>query len=145
MDSGPVRVTVTRTFNAPPERVFAAWLDPENAGRWLFATDTGTMVRVAIEPRVGGRFEIVERRDGEDVAHLGRYLELQPPTRLRFTLQVPKYSDDIDEVTVELEPLDTGCRLTLTDIMNARWADITDRAREGWSGVLAHLADCLAA
>lgn len=145
MDTGSVRVTVTRTFSARPERVFAAWLDPENAGCWLFATDTGTMVQVAIDPRVDGRFEIVERRDGEDVAHLGRYLELQPPTRLRFTLQVPKYSDDTDEVIVEIEPLDSGCRLTLTNIMNARWAEYADRSREGWTGVLAHLAECLAA
>jgi uncharacterized protein YndB with AHSA1/START domain len=143
MDTEPVRVTVTRAFSAPAERVFAAWLDPENAGRWLFATDSGTMVRVAIEPRVDGHFEIVERREGEDVAHLGRYLELQPPTRLRFSLQVPKYSEDIDEITVQLEPLDTGCRLTLTHLMNARWAEYADRSREGWAGVLDRLAACL--
>ena len=34
-------VQVTRTFDASPERVFDAWLNPEMARRFLFATPTG--------------------------------------------------------------------------------------------------------
>ena len=42
------------------------------------------MVEVAMGPRVGGAFPIVDRRDGEDVAHLGTCLELERPSRLVF-------------------------------------------------------------
>src|SRR5436305_1640119 len=69
-------VRVIRRFNASPERIFDAWLDPVQAGKWLFATPSGKMVRVEIDARIGGLFTIVERRDGEDVKHTGEYIEM---------------------------------------------------------------------
>lgn len=49
-----VRFRLTRRFSASPERVFDAWLDPEKAGRFLFATEDGEMVRVEIDPNTPG-------------------------------------------------------------------------------------------
>lgn len=74
-----VSVSVTHRFSASAERAFDAWLDPEKACKFLFATPTGEMVRTEIDARVGGRFSIVERRAGEDVAHVGTYLEVERP------------------------------------------------------------------
>ena len=31
-------VNVKRVINAPPDRVFRAWTDPESLGRWFQAT-----------------------------------------------------------------------------------------------------------
>lgn len=127
---------VTRRFDASPERVFDAWLDPETAGWFLFATEEGEMVRVEIDPRVGGRYSIVERRDGEDVEHTGEYLEIERPRRLVWTLRVPKYSEETSRVTIEIaagSDADDGCALTLTHETRPEWAD---EAEEGWSLVL---------
>ena len=57
---------------------------------FLFTTATGEIVRCEIEGRVGGRYTIVDRRNGEDVLHEGTYLELARPGRIVFTLRVPK-------------------------------------------------------
>jgi uncharacterized protein YndB with AHSA1/START domain len=76
---------VTRSFFASPERVFDAWLNPAIARRFLFATPTGEMVRVDIDARVGGKFLIVRRSDGEDMEHVGEYLAIERPRRLVFT------------------------------------------------------------
>jgi uncharacterized protein YndB with AHSA1/START domain len=128
-----VNVRVTRRFDFPPERVFDAWLDPEKAGRFLYATAEGEMVRVDIDPRVGGRFSIVERRDGQDVEHTGEYLEIDRPRRLVFTLQVPFYSEQEDRITVEIQPADGGSELTLSHDTIPEWAD---QSGEGWKMIL---------
>ncbi len=135
-----VKVRVTRRFSAPPERVFDAWLDPDKAGRFLYATDEGEMVRVEIDPQVGGRYTIVERRDGRDVEHTGEYLEIDRPRRLVFTLQVPLYSEQADRVTVEIEPEDGGSELTLIHETTKQWAD---QSGEGWKMILDSLANVL--
>jgi uncharacterized protein YndB with AHSA1/START domain len=135
-------VKVTHHFNASPERVFDAWLDPETAGKWLFATPTGQMVRVEIDARVGGRFVIVDRRNGEDVEHTGEYLEIDRPRRLVFTFGVPKYSPLFTKVTIEIEPAASGCDLTLTneDVP----AEYLSSNEKGWTGILVGLAESLA-
>ncbi len=134
-----VSLRVSRRFTASAERVFDAWLDPERAGRFLFATPTGEMVRCEIDPRVGGQYRLVERRDGEDVEHLGEYREIDRPRRLVFTLSVPKYSSASTVITIEIAPLATGCELTLTDkSVPTEWAD---RNREGWTSILEGLAE----
>jgi len=128
-----VQFRITRRLSASPERVFDAWLEPQKAGKFLFATQDGEMVRVEIDARVGGRYSIVDRRDGEDVEHIGEYLEIDRPRRLVFTLQVPKYSQVVDRVTVEIAPADGGCDLTLTHEVTPEWAD---QVEEGWTAIL---------
>ena len=132
-------VRVTRRFNASPERVFDAWLDPSKASKFLFATSDGKMMRAEIDARVGGKFNFTDRRPGEgDVEHVGEYVEIDRPRRLVFTFAVPKYSPVFTRVTIEIKPLDKGCDLTLThEGVLSEWADKT---REGWSGILDGLA-----
>jgi hypothetical protein len=45
---------VTRRYGMRPTRVFAAWLDPAVAGRWLFATASRPLAHVQIDGRVEG-------------------------------------------------------------------------------------------
>src|ERR1700677_336329 len=135
-------VRVTHHFNASPERVFDAWLNPQTTGKWLFATPTGQMVRVEIDARVGGRYVIVDRRNGEDVEHSGAYLEIDRPRRLVFSFAVPKYSAQISEVTVEITPADSGCVLTLTQTNVP--GEYLGRNEKGWTGILVGLAECIA-
>ncbi len=142
----PGTLIITRRFDFAIERVFDAWLDPAKAGEFLFVTPTGTMVRVAIDARVGGAFSII-RRDGEDVEHVGTYLEIDRPRRLVFTFGVPKFSAEMTRVTIERKPLPTGCELTLTNEgVPPEWLEST---REGWGtildGLAAHLAKDAAA
>ena len=136
----PASLQVVRRFEAAADRVFDAWLDPDTASKWLFATESGQMIRVEIDPRVGGSFNFT-RRDGDDVEHVGEYLEIDRPRRLVFTFSVPKYSKQVTRVTVDIKSLESGCELTLTheDVL-PEWAS---RTEAGWGMILDSLAKTL--
>jgi uncharacterized protein YndB with AHSA1/START domain len=128
---------VVRRFDKSAERVFDAFLDPAKAGRFMFSTPTGQMVKVEIDARVGGRFNFVDRRAGEDVEHRGEYLELERPRRLVFTLSVPKYADGVDRVAIDIVPdAGGGCVLTLTHEMDAKFRDIKRQVEAGWADIV---------
>jgi uncharacterized protein YndB with AHSA1/START domain len=137
-DPTTATVCVKRCFTASAEQVFDAWLDPEKARRFLFATPTGQMVRAETDPRVGGRFTFTDRRDGVDVDHTGEYVEIDRPRRLVFTFMVPKYSSESTRVTIAIVPLESGCELTLTH--EGVLPEYEARTAEGWSKILAGLA-----
>jgi uncharacterized protein YndB with AHSA1/START domain len=134
-----VALSVTRHFSAPAERVFDAWLDPEKAGRFLFATPTGKMILVEIDARVGGRFTIVEHRPDGDAEHFGEYLEIARPRRLQFSFWVETEKPAPTTVTVEITPVEGGgCQLVL--IHEGVWAEFADRTEAGWAMILDGLA-----
>ncbi|MEO8125438.1 MAG: SRPBCC domain-containing protein [Bryobacteraceae bacterium] len=134
-------IQVTRSFEASPERVFDAWLDPQKAGQWLFATPSGQMVRVEIDARVGGSFVFTDRRDGEDVDHVGEYLEIDRARRLVFHFRVPKFSAQNTRVSIDIVPEGSGCHLTLThdDVL----PEYASGSQAGWTGILNKLAEFL--
>jgi uncharacterized protein YndB with AHSA1/START domain len=130
--------SITHRYAAPPERVFDAWLDPKLARRFLFATPTGEMIVCEIDARVGGRFDLTERRpDMGDVKHVGEYLEIDRPRRLVFTFGVPQFDPNMTRVEIEIRAAGEGCELTLTqrDVPD-EWAE---GSREGWGKILASL------
>jgi uncharacterized protein YndB with AHSA1/START domain len=140
----PIIVRVTHRYAASAERVFDAWLDARCAAKWLFATAGGQMVRAEIDPRVGGTFTFVDRREGEDVLHTGRYLEIDRPRRLVFTFGIPAFSTDFDRVSIEIAPLASGCELTLVHEVKPQYEEYTQRTKEGWTKILAALDAMLA-
>lgn len=135
-------LTITRHFAVPAERVFDAWVTPEIAARWLFNAPTGTVVRAEIDARVGGKFVVVDRRGEEDAEHTGEYLEFDRPRRLVFLFSA---GDEPTRVEVDIVPDGAGCLLTLTHTMAAEWADYREQTLGGWSMMLDHLAEVLAA
>lgn len=136
---GQVKVRVTHRFDTTPEKLFDAWLDPEMVRQWMFVPTPGEMVRVDIDARVGGSFCFVHRRDGQDVEHVGEYLEIDRPRRLAFTWAVAD-EEGSDRVTVDIVPVEGGCELTLTHELDPEWAEDANRTEAAWSGMFDALA-----
>ena len=138
MSGGRPVLRVTRRYDAAAERVFDAFLEPAKARRFLFATPGGEMVCADIDARVGGAFRFIDRRDGEDVEHVGEYLEILRPRRLVFTFGVPKYDPTVTRITIEIGAQGEGCMLTLThEMVPPEWAE---RTQDGWTKILDTLA-----
>lgn len=77
-------VTVRRLIDASAEELFDAWLDPVSLAAWMVPRNI-THSTAKVEPRVGGRFEIVMHRAGERLLHSGVYRTIDRPRRLVFT------------------------------------------------------------
>jgi uncharacterized protein YndB with AHSA1/START domain len=134
-------VRVSRVYRAAPDRVFDAWLDPASARQWLFATPEGRIQRCDIDARPGGRFSVIDRRDGNDVEHRGSYVELDRPRRLVFDFAVPQFSSETTRITLTLEPRGRGCELTL--LQEGVLPDYAERSTQGWKTMLDGLAGTL--
>jgi uncharacterized protein YndB with AHSA1/START domain len=82
------RLALTRVLAAPVERVWQAWIRPEEMVRWLGPVEYPAS-HLEAEVRVGGAWRAcLTARDGRDVLwQSGRYLDVDPPNLLRFTFR----------------------------------------------------------
>jgi len=126
-------VRIVQHFNAPAARVFDAWLDADSAGQWLFATALRPMIDVEIDARVGGAFRLSAEQENA-FAHTGRYIEIVPPRRLVFTLQMAECPRSMTLVTVSITPRSAGCELMLSHA--GLPLDRASYAEGRWTGIL---------
>jgi uncharacterized protein YndB with AHSA1/START domain len=133
-----VSVRVTRRFSASPERVFDAWLKPEMLGQWMFGPNVREeeIVRLTVDARVGGSFSFIVRRQGEEIDHIGEYLEINRPHRLVFTWAIRQPEPDNSRVIIEIVPVENGSELTLTHELHPDWADYAGRTEAAWAKML---------
>ena len=142
--TAPVILTISRDFDATPEAVFDAWLDPAKAGKFLFKTPDGEMLTVEIDARVGGRALVVERRASGDAHHHLRYEVIDRPHRLVFLFAAdPAEEGEWTRVSIDIVAKGQGATLTLTHEMDPEWAAYEDQTRKGWTMILDTLATLL--
>ena len=113
MPTGTVRLH--RVLRAPPERVYGAFLDPDALARWLPPHGfTGKVSR--LDARVGGshRMSFTNFTTGQSHSFGGKYLELVPHERLRYTdrFDDPNLPGEM-QVTVTLKKVSVGTELNI--------------------------------
>jgi uncharacterized protein YndB with AHSA1/START domain len=78
-------LVLTRVIDAPREKLFRAWTEPELMKQW-FAPRPYTTPVVETDPRTGGNSFIVMRSpEGQDIPLHGVYLEVVENERIVFT------------------------------------------------------------
>ena len=78
-------LVLTRIIDAPREKLFRAWTEPELLKQW-FAPAPYTTSGAQIDLRPGGSNLIVMRSpDGQEMSNMGVYLEVVKNERLVFT------------------------------------------------------------
>lgn len=108
-----IHLHMTRRFEASAERLYEAWVSPDQIKKWLF-TQEATNKIARNELHVGGEWQITDHREGKDYTAMGEYLELDPPKRLVFTFKMPQFSDTMDTIIVEIEAQESGCDMNFT-------------------------------
>ncbi len=133
-------LSVSKTINAPIEKVFDAWLDPEMLTQFILPMPGMPEPEVENVPEQGGSFTIVMHVGENKVPHTGEYLEVSRPDKLVFSW-LSSYSTDGSTVTIEFDEIDnTRTRIKLTHV---RFIDEEARSDHegGWTNILEKLND----
>lgn len=132
---------VERILHAPPDEVYAAWVEAETLARFI-APAPGT-AQVEIDPRVGGRLRIVMTFPDRVTEIEGTYIALDRPHRISFSWR-PLRAGFQSVVTVALEPHgDAQTRMTITHSrLPLEWLSSYET---GWGSIGDALAVALAA
>jgi uncharacterized protein YndB with AHSA1/START domain len=137
----PSTIRLHRVLRAPPERVYRAFLDAEAMAKWL--PPYGFTAKVHhLDARVGGthKMSFTNFTTGKSHSFGGRYLELKPHERIRYTDEF----DDANlpgemQVSVTLKKVSCGTEVTIVqegvpDVIPAEACYL------GWQESLAQLA-----
>jgi len=130
-------ITITRVFDAPRERVWREWTEPEAFADW-FGAPTGEvpLTSVAMDVRPGGtwRLTMFAGPGRHEIHWKGEYVEVSPPERLVLTITDQPGEDARTElVTVVLSDLGDG-RTEMHFEQRGRMSEEQyERAGSGWS------------
>ena len=116
---------------APPDTVYAYFIDPDKMARWMGS-------RLQLEPRPGGTYALDINAQARA---RGTYLEVEPPARVVFSFgweddqNVPPGSSTV-EVTLAQDGDGTHVRLVHRGLQTA---DMREQHRLGWQHYLVRL------
>jgi uncharacterized protein YndB with AHSA1/START domain len=149
MAEPPRSLTLTRVFDASPERVFAAWTDPQQLGRWMGPRAVVRCEVPMLDLRPGGAYRIIMHTEGGEVHTVGGlYREIVRPGRLVFT-----WAWEGEGECAPMQGSATLITLTFravgkkTEMALLHEGFLTDTARNnhehGWTGSFGKLAEAL--
>jgi uncharacterized protein YndB with AHSA1/START domain len=114
-------LTFERTFDAPRDKVWQAFTNPDLVPRWWGRHGTTTIV-AEMDVRPGGKWRYINRAaDRDELAFYGEYLEVDPPRGFKWTFMF-----DVEGVgpmggpeTFTLEEIDGKTKVTSTGHMGS--------------------------
>ena len=136
-------LTIKRRFNAPPEKVYAAWTDPKKVAVWMGPAEIAVL-HAECDARVGGHYRWVMKKPDTDEKHdvSGVYREVVPNKKLVFTWAWKSTPERESLVTIELTPDGAG---TVMTFKHEQFFDeeARDRHNGGWTSAFEKLENYL--
>jgi uncharacterized protein YndB with AHSA1/START domain len=107
-----------RVFDAPRERVFAAYTDPQLIPRWWGPRGTTTIVD-QMDVRPGGAWRFVSRdSNGSETGFRGTYRDVTPPERIVQTFEWEGMPGHVLVETATFEDLGGRTKVTATSLFH---------------------------
>jgi len=121
-------VNVTRVINAPIEKVFRAWVEPEQMKKW-YSPEGMTTPEASSDNRKGGKYHVQMQIGDQKMDMDGEYLEFDEPNKLVFT-----WGHGSTKVAVDFKKIDDN--KTKVTLVHTGFASDQDRKQhdEGWVG-----------
>jgi uncharacterized protein YndB with AHSA1/START domain len=132
----PTGITITRVFDAPRERVWKEWTEPDRFAAWFGGSESEVPPStVSMDVRPGGSWRATMYAEPErrEIHWTGEYREVVPPERLVFTVCDQPGDEAYELVTVVLTDLGDG-RTEMLFRQDGRLSpEQYERAGQGWS------------
>lgn len=124
------KITIDTLIDAPLDKVWTCYTDPDHITRWNFASDDWCCPSASNDLRVGGRYTArMEAKDGSFGFDFGgTYTELTPRASMSYVL------DDGRAVTTRFEQIDDKTRVTTA--FEAEGQNPVEMQRDGWQAIL---------
>ena len=137
-------ITITRVFDAPRERVWKEWTEPERFADWYGGSEGEVPVStVSMDVREGGAWRATMLYGGREIQWHGEYREVVEPERLVLTFS-DRPGDEYELVTVVLTDLGDGRTEMLFQQHGRMTPEQYERAGQGWSGFFDRMDERLA-
>jgi uncharacterized protein YndB with AHSA1/START domain len=107
-------IVITREFDAPRDRVFAAYVDAEAVSQWWGPRTYETVVD-SLDARHGGTWRFTNRKDEDEHSFRGVYHDVVPAQRIVNTFEYEGMPGHVGLVTTTFEDLGGG-RSKLTEV-----------------------------
>ena len=113
-------ITITREFDAPPDRVYRAWTEPDLVRQWLGPRSVAMEIQ-EWDCRTGGSYRYTARPDeGPEQGFFGSFHEVRPGARLVQTFTWEGMPDAVSLETMTFEPLEGGrCRIVGVSVLDS--------------------------
>ena len=132
-----------RTYDAPRERVYEAWTNPEVLRRWWAAGPGFEGVSAEVDVRAGGRIRLTMRApDGQEHSGAGEYTVVDPPERLAYTWVWEGNDGHESLVSVDFVEADGATTVRLVHSGLASEESVAQHGH-GWTACLDNLASVL--
>jgi uncharacterized protein YndB with AHSA1/START domain len=129
-------ITIVRVFDAPRERLWTEWTEPEAFADWFGGAEAEIpLSTVSMDVRPGGSWRATMYADPgrREIRWIGEYLEVVAPERLVFTVTDRPEDDARELITVVFSDLGDGrteMHFRQTGHMSA---EQYERTGQGWS------------
>ena len=112
-------IRITREFDAPPEKVYRAHVDPELVAQWMGPDSTRTRID-SWDARTGGSWRYTALHEGQEYGFYGSFHELRPSELIVQTFTFAGMPDGVALEKLVLEDLGDGrTRLTATSLVDS--------------------------
>ena len=140
-------IAITRIFDAPRDRVWAEWTEPEPFADWFGGGDAEIpLSTVAMDVRPGGSWRATMFAGPErfEIRWKGSYREVVAPERLVFTVSDQPDSEAYELIVVVLSDLGDGRTEMHFQQLGRMAAEQYKAAGSGWSMFFDRMAERLA-